>query len=108
VPEAGAEPVLRIGRGDDFGAHALISGKPALLSARALTSGAVLELKKVDLSALIEARPELKAEFERILAARAVLGKAGSEAESAVPEPANMMSKFFHRIGAILPSRDLG
>jgi CRP-like cAMP-binding protein len=62
--------VGRRGPGDDIGVPALLSDKPMSVSARALTPGVVYELRKGDITRLLEAQPKLRAELDRAMAER--------------------------------------
>jgi len=99
--------VDRRGPGDDIGAFAVLSGKPSTVTVRALTAGTIYELRKPVILALLEARPELKAELDRALATRTLpaghaLGgdRPDSHADTGIAE------RFFERIGAFFVKKD--
>jgi len=101
--------VDRRGPGDDFGAVAALSGKPSSVSVRALTAGTVHELRKPDILALLEARPELKADLDRALTKRTIQSSLADNAEP--PDPhgeGGAAARLFDRIGAFFGRKDVG
>ncbi|HXQ41344.1 MAG TPA: mechanosensitive ion channel family protein [Candidatus Udaeobacter sp.] len=99
--------VDRRGPGDDIGALALLSGKPSGVTVRALTTGAVYELRRPVILSLLQARPELKAELDHALATRSLLPSNGRDADPPDPRAdVGIAEKFFERIGAFFVKRD--
>ena len=99
--------VDRRGPGDDIGAFAVLAGKPSSVTVRALTAGAVYELRRPVILSLFQARPELKAELDQALATRALLPSDAGDAERPDPHAdPGIAARFFERIGAFFVKRD--
>jgi small-conductance mechanosensitive channel/CRP-like cAMP-binding protein len=98
--------VERRGPGDDFGAPAVLSGKPMSVSVRALTSGIIYELPKSDITRILEARPELRAELERALAERLLLsGDAGDAKRPKSDAEIGVAARLMERIGSFFAQK---
>jgi CRP-like cAMP-binding protein len=93
--------------GDDFGAVAVLSGKPLAVSVRALTSGAIHELRKSDITTLFEAQPQLKVDLERALAKRTILHRNAADAEQPESDAEiGVAARLFERIGSFFAQKD--
>jgi CRP-like cAMP-binding protein len=99
--------VDRRGPGDDVGAFAVLSGKPSSVTVRALTAGALYELRRPVILSLLQARPELKAELDQALATRALLpNNAGDAVAPDSHADVGIAARLFERIGALFVKKD--
>jgi small-conductance mechanosensitive channel/CRP-like cAMP-binding protein len=69
---SGARTVARLGPGDFFGEMSLLTGAPRSATVRALTQVALIEIRKEEFAALLEARPSIAREVAEVVAARQV------------------------------------
>ena len=78
--------LMRIGPGDHFGEIGMLTGAPAIAKISAIIPATVYEVKKDDLSPILEARPEVSQGLCRALARRQAAGQlASGELTDAVP-----------------------
>ncbi len=97
--------LARLGPGECFGEQSLFTGEPRNATVRAESDTLVLEIRKADLSPLIEANPELAERLGDLLERRkkaweeALNREAGSKADGEVVGPAPR-SGLAHRIRA--------
>src|SRR5262249_52314498 len=97
----GKVEVARRGRGEDVGAPAVLFSRPMSASVLALTSGVVYELCKADITRILDARPELRAELDRAVAQRPNLsGDSGNAGRSKSDAEINVATWFFERIAS--------
>ena len=76
------------------------------VSVRALTSGIIYELPKSDITRILEARPELRAELERALAERLLLsGDAGDAKRPKSDAEIGVAARLFERIGSFFAQK---
>jgi small-conductance mechanosensitive channel/CRP-like cAMP-binding protein len=86
--------LLRIGPGDHFGEIGMLTGAPAIAKISAMIPATVYEVKKDDLSPILEARPEVSQGLCRALARRQAAGQlASGELTEAVP--VNRLTTWF-------------
>jgi CRP-like cAMP-binding protein len=73
---------------------------------RALTSGIIYELPKSDITRILEARPELRAELERALAERLLLSSdAGDVKRLKSDAEISVAARLFERIGSFFAQK---
>jgi small-conductance mechanosensitive channel len=79
--------VLRLGPGDHYGEVGMLTGKPAWGWITTLTPVVLYELPKVDLTPLLEARPQVAQDLSHELAQRQAAGHAVAAADPNRAEP---------------------
>jgi CRP-like cAMP-binding protein len=86
--------LMRIGPGDHFGEIGMLTGAPAIAKISAIIPATVYEVKKDDLSPILEARPEVSQGLCRALARRQAAGQLTSD-ELTGAVPVNRLTTWF-------------
>jgi CRP-like cAMP-binding protein len=86
--------LMRIGPGDHFGEIGMLTGAPAIAKVSAMIPATVYEVKKDDLSPILEARPEVSQGLCRALARRQATGQLASD-ELTQAVPVNRLTTWF-------------
>jgi small-conductance mechanosensitive channel/CRP-like cAMP-binding protein len=86
--------LMRIGPGDHFGEIGMLTGAPAIAKISAIIPTTVYEVKKDDLSPILEARPEVSQGLCRALARRQAAGQLTSD-ELTGAVPVNRLTTWF-------------
>jgi small-conductance mechanosensitive channel len=94
--------MLRLGPGDHYGEIGMLTGAGAIAKLTALIPSTVYELRKADLTPILEARPQVAQELCRALARRQAAGRlnASPELEGVVPKHrlTSWFSERLHRL----------
>ena len=87
--------ILRLGPGDHYGEIGLLTGNPSIATITALTPVTMYELTKEELTAILEARPEVAHELCRVLALRQAAGRSATAVELDRGMPAHSLTGWF-------------
>ena len=91
----GEMEILRLGPGDHFGEIGLLTGAAATARISALVPTTVYKLAKVDLTPILEARPQVARELCRALARRQAAGQLSASSELPKGIPTHRLTDWF-------------